>query len=99
MVIKETPTGILLAVYIQTRAAKTEYVGLHGETLKFRVAAPPVDGAANEALCRFLAKLFSVPKPSVHLSTGKTGRRKHVELKGVSLADVQHVLKLSASSN
>ena len=85
--------GVVLAAYIQPRAAKTEYVGIHGDALKFRMTAPPVEGAANEELCRFLAKLFSISKTAVHIEMGETGRRKRVRLNGVSTDNVRRVLQ------
>ncbi|GJL52894.1 MAG: hypothetical protein NPIRA02_00260 [Nitrospirales bacterium] len=87
--IEETPEGVILSVHIQPRAAKTEYIGLYRETaFKFRVMAPPVDGEANEALCRYLAKHFGVAKRSVVIVRGSNSRHKRVLLKGVS---VEHV--------
>ncbi|WP_447969229.1 DUF167 domain-containing protein [Nitrospira sp. M1] len=87
--IEETSDGVILAVHVQPRAAKTEYIGLYRDTaLKFRVMAPPVDGEANDALCRFLAKHFGLAKRSVVIVGGSKGRHKRVLLKGLS---VRHV--------
>ena len=93
--IEETKCGVILSIYAQPKASKTEYVGIHGNALKFRVAAPPVDGAANTALCEHLARLFSVSKSSVEVLIGKTGRRKKVKLTGVSPVRAQEVFQLS----
>ena len=83
--IQETHEGVVLTVYVQPRAAKTEYVGLYGETaLKIRVSAPPVDGAANEALCQFLSKYLGLPKKAVVIISGPGSRQKRVFLKGES---------------
>jgi uncharacterized protein (TIGR00251 family) len=60
-------------------------VGLHGDALKIRVAAPPVDGAANEAIIRFFADRLDVPRSRVRLTTGASGRRKVVEIQGIGL--------------
>ncbi len=87
--VKDTPEGVLLTVYVQPKAARTEYVGIHGQALKFRVAAPPVEGAANEELCRYLAKKYSVPVGSVVIRAGRGARHKQVLLKRVK---AQHVL-------
>lgn len=72
---------ILLAVYAQPRAARDEIVGPHGDALKIRIAAPPVDGEANEALCRFLAKLCGVAKSAVTVEGGDSGRRKIIRIR------------------
>lgn len=90
--ITQTSEGALLTIIVQPRAAKTEYVGPHGEALKFRISAPPVDGAANQALCRFLAELFSLPKHSVSVCSGHEARKKRVLLKGITASQVQKIL-------
>ncbi|RMH05105.1 MAG: YggU family protein [Nitrospirae bacterium] len=91
-ILRETNDGVLLRVTVQPRAARTEYVGLHGDTIKIRVAAPPVDNAANEALCRFLADWFRIPKRAVHLCAGHQGRQKQVKLQGISLHHAKTLL-------
>lgn len=72
---------LLLAVYIQPRASRDEITGQHGEALRIRVAAPPVDGEANAALCRFLADIFGVAKSAVSVEAGQSGRRKTVRIR------------------
>lgn len=78
---------MIVALHIQPGAKKTEVVGVHGEALKIRLAAPPVDGKANSALIEFLADLFELPKVRVTLVSGQTSRAKRVALSGVSLAE------------
>lgn len=82
--VQDGPEGASLSVIIQPRASRTEYVGVQGEALKFRVAAPPVEGAANEALCRFLATCFRVPFSQVMIQSGAGARRKRVLIRGVT---------------
>lgn len=72
---------LLLAVYIQPRASRDEITGQHGEALRIRIAAPPVDGEANAALCRFLADVFGVAKSAVSVESGQSGRRKTVRIR------------------
>ena len=72
---------LLLRVYAQPRASRDEIAGVHGDALKIRVAAPPVDGEANEALCRFLAKACGVAKSAVTVEAGDTGRNKTVRIR------------------
>src|SRR5690349_9294235 len=59
-IVQDTQTGVVLTVHVQPKASRTEYVGIHGNALKIRVAAPPVDGAANDELVRFLADCCAV---------------------------------------
>lgn len=67
---------LILQVYVQPRASRDEICGLHGDSLKVRITAPPVDGKANQYLCKFLAKEFGVAKSKVSLLSGETGRLK-----------------------
>lgn len=90
--IAESPAGALLTVLVQPNAPRTEYVGVHGDALKFRVAAPPVDGAANDALCAYLARRFGLVKTSVTVQTGRGARRKRILLRGISVERVASVL-------
>ena len=76
--------GLVLTLHIQPAAKKTEFVGLHGEAMKIRLAAPPVDGKANAALCAFLADFCDVPKAAVTLLSGETSRAKRVRIDGAS---------------
>lgn len=82
--------GILLQLLIQPRASKTEIVGLHGTPprLKIRVAAPPVDGAANEELIRFLSKKLKKAKSFFIIHRGMTGKTKDVICLGMSIDDL-----------
>ena len=80
--------GTRLALRVQPRAARSEVAGRHGEALKVRLAAPPVDGAANEALVRFLAEALQVPRAAVTLVAGPASRSKVVQVAGLAPADV-----------
>jgi len=75
---------ITLTLHIQPGAKKTAFAGLHGDALKIRLAAPPVDGKANEALLRFVAEALTLPKSAVSLKSGQTSRRKVLELQGAT---------------
>jgi uncharacterized protein (TIGR00251 family) len=77
----ESGHRLLLTLHIQPGAKRTEAVGLHGDALKIRLAALPVDGAANSALLEFLAEIFDVPQRQVTLKQGLTSRRKIVEIR------------------
>lgn len=69
---------LLLYLRIQPRAARDEIVGPHGDRLKVRITAPPVEGKANAHLLKFLAKRFGVPRSRVVLLGGEAGRDKRV---------------------
>jgi len=86
--IKISPEGILLPCHIQPGASKNAFKGIHGESLKFAISAPPVEGKANAGLKEFLAKKLSVSKSSVDIVSGESSRIKRVFLKNVSLQDL-----------
>ena len=75
--------GVLLfQVSVVPRASRSEIMGAHNGALRVRIAAPPVDGAANEELMRLLAKRLSVPRNAVEIRSGLTGRLKTVRVTG-----------------
>ena len=71
-------------IYVQPRASKTAVAGMHDGCVKVRLAAPPVDGAANAALIEFVAERLGLAKSHVRIVTGQASRRKVVEVDGVS---------------
>jgi uncharacterized protein (TIGR00251 family) len=76
-------TSARLVVQVQPRAKRSEVAGAHGDAIKVRLAAPPVDGAANEELVRFLAERLGVSRRDVAITAGLTSRRKHVHIAGL----------------
>jgi uncharacterized protein len=85
--VEPTPGGVRLTLHVQPRASRTGLAGLHGDAIKVRLAAPPVGGAANAELVRFLAELLGVARSAVEIVSGETGRRKVVRIDGVGVAD------------
>ena len=83
---------ISLTLHIQPGAKKTECAGLHGDALKIRLAAPPVDGKANEALVKFVAERLGLAKSAVLLKSGQTSRRKVLEVAGTTAAAIKQLL-------
>ena len=90
--IKETDTAVTLKVRAQPRAARTEIIGEHDGALKIKIAAPPLNGKANEECRRFLAKLLNVSATSVEIISGETSRDKIVRIKGISARRVLEAL-------
>ncbi|HXV15458.1 MAG TPA: DUF167 domain-containing protein [Gemmatimonadaceae bacterium] len=87
--VKSGLAGVRFGVHVQSRASRTELAGVHGAALKVRLHAPPVDGAANDELVKFLAKSLGVARRAVRIVAGQTSRSKVVEIEGVSAASVQ----------
>ena len=71
---------ISLTVRVQPNARRDEIVGLHGDALKIKVAAPAVDNKANAALVDFLSETLGVPRTAIVIRHGVTGRRKVLEI-------------------
>ena len=72
--------SVVLVLHIQPGARKTEVAGLHGDALKIRLAAPPVDGKANAALLAWLAGELRCPRRDLVLLRGESSRRKQVQV-------------------
>lgn len=94
--VEPAPGGVRLTLYVQPRASRTELAGIHGGALKLRIAAPPVDGAANLELLRFLAELLGVPRSRLALVAGSGARRKLVLVQGVSVGLAERKLGFPA---
>lgn len=77
---RSTGPVVEIAVHVQPGAKRTEIAGRHGDALKIRLAAPPVDGKANDALIAFLAESFGVPRRRVTLLRGAKSRDKVVRI-------------------
>ena len=80
------PTGIRITLHVQPGARKSEVAGEHGEALKIRLAAPPVEGKANAELLRWLADYLGVPRKTVTLLSGERNRHKIVAVDGLDAA-------------
>src|SRR5712671_4317674 len=86
--------GMKVRVTLKVRAGarRTEFAGRYGEAWKLHVAAPPVDGKANDAIIRFLAGLVRVPASSVRIVTGLSGTTKLAEIEGVSPEQLERAM-------
>jgi uncharacterized protein (TIGR00251 family) len=87
------PTRI--EIYIQPRASTTELAGTHDGLIKIRIAAPPVENAANIALIDFIAKRLGIAKRNVRIVSGMASRRKTLEIDGVSAETISASLARS----
>ena len=79
---------VRLEVYIQPRASTTELAGTHDGLIKIRIAAPPVENAANLALIEFIARRLGIAKRCVRVVSGAASRRKMLEIEGVNTETV-----------
>lgn len=83
---------IVFTVRVVPRASRSSVAGEHDGALKVRVAAPPVDGAANEELIRCLARLFGVPARNVEITGGQTAKLKQIRVKGASREQLETIV-------
>lgn len=85
--------AVTFTVRAQPRAIKSALAGEVEGALKVKIAAPPVDGAANEELIRFLAKLFEVPRRAITILSGETGKNKIVRIQGIDASYLETKLR------
>ena len=90
---KLSNNSLSLNVYVQPRASRNKFAGMHGKAVKLCITAPPVDDKANGAVLIFLSKLFGIPKSAMHIKSGRQGRNKQIIISGPSLAQAEKALE------
>lgn len=90
--LREDQHGVIMPCWIQPKSSIDAIAGVHGDAIKITITAPPVDGKANEHLCKCVAKLAGIPKSSVELVSGMTSRRKVIRLYGITKAELLTLL-------
>jgi uncharacterized protein (TIGR00251 family) len=84
--------ALFLKIHLLPRAAKDEICGVHGDAIKVKVTAPPIEGKANMALQRFIAKKLNLAYSHVEIMAGKRSREKILKISGISRAAVEKAL-------
>lgn len=95
--VRDTAQGAQFLLRVQPRSSRNAIAGVismgdKGEAVKLAITAPPVDGKANQAVIEFLARLFGVPKSSVAIVSGETGRNKMIAVRGLGAEQVRKAL-------
>lgn len=90
--LRPVPEGFFLRVKVTPKASRTEAIGVVEGVLRIKVQAPPVDGAANEAVREFLAKRLGRPRRDVVLERGETSREKTFMIRGVGESEIRSLL-------
>ena len=93
--ITEKDGALRFEVHAKPRSKKSRIVGPRGDALEVALAAPPVDGAANEELVRFLAEALGVPRRSVTLVRGETSQKKLVAIDSTNLDAAELLARLA----
>ncbi len=91
---KESASSATISVKIQPRASKNEIIRREGGELKIRLTAPPVDGAANEALVKLLSGELGVARSRVEIVSGQSSRDKIMRIDGLSSEEVERLLNI-----
>ncbi len=78
--IEEKKGDLLFRIFVQPKSSKNVISGIHGDALKVKITAPPVDGAANAMCIKFFSKLLGVSKSSLEIASGQSGRNKRVRV-------------------
>lgn len=79
--LQKTKDGFVIKIHIVPNSSKTQIVGQHGDKLKIKIKAPPVDGKANEEIIQFFCKKFGLKKNQAELVTGHTSKSKNILLR------------------
>jgi uncharacterized protein (TIGR00251 family) len=80
---------VCIWIYVQPRASKSGFVGIHDGCLKLAITSPPVDNKANRAVISYLAEFFHIARNCIRLNSGEKSRRKLLCIKGVGVAEIQ----------
>ncbi len=92
----EKPEGTVIKIFVQPRSSKNMIAGLHGDALKIKLTAPPVDNAANKMCIQYLAKKLGVSKSTLEIISGQTSRSKQVLVRATDLQLKEKIRSLSA---
>jgi len=92
--VRDTAHGAQFALRVQPRASRNAIAGTIGDAVKLAITAPPVDGKANQAVIEYLARFFRVPKSSIMIVSGETGRNKLIAIRGMIAEQVLKALNL-----
>lgn len=87
--INQSNNGVIIIVHAVPRATADAVQGLHGDALKIRLHAPPVDGKANEALISFLSRKLNIPKGYIAVKSGANQRRKIISISGLTKSEIE----------
>jgi uncharacterized protein (TIGR00251 family) len=84
LILQEKRRGVVFEILLQPRASRNEIAGVHGDCLKVRVTAPPVEGKANQACIDCIAHALGLKRSEVEILSGHTARRKRLHVSGIT---------------
>lgn len=93
--LRESREGLILQLQVQPGARRNEITGLHGDRLKIKIKAPPVDGAANLEIIRFFAEVLGIRRQEIEITSGESSRQKNLRVQGsLSAEDIRARLQI-----
>jgi uncharacterized protein (TIGR00251 family) len=90
--IRETETGVMFSIRVLPKSSRSEITGIQDDALKIKIAAPPVEGRANEACMELLAERLGVRKSQISIVSGHQSRKKTVAVAGLKKKDIESLL-------
>lgn len=84
--VRPAKDGVNISIYVQPGASESAWCGRMGDSLKLRIAARPIEGEANKAVCTYIANFLGIAKSNVSVSRGDTGRQKTIHVAGDSVS-------------
>jgi uncharacterized protein (TIGR00251 family) len=90
--ITETPSGLIINALLTPRSSRNKILKIHDGALKIAIQAPPVDGAANDELVKFLAKTFGLARRDILITSGHAAKRKTLALSGLTKKQLLDIL-------
>jgi uncharacterized protein (TIGR00251 family) len=97
--IHDSPAGVVIEVKVMPRSSRNRIDGIRGDRLLVRLTAPPVEGAANDALREVLGRALGIPATLIQIAAGSHSRQKRVVIPGVAAADVAGRLALPSEDS
>lgn len=90
--VSETENGVVFNIRVIPRASRCELAGVQGDALKIRIAAPPVEGAANKECIKFLSDMLGVKKSQIKIISGHKSKNKKFSISGISRKEIEDIV-------
>jgi len=97
LIIREYKNGVVFPAQVQPRAKKSQVTGVQEGALRIKIGAPPVEGAANEALIKLLSRFLGIRKTSIEILKGKSAHRKLIHCRNLGSEELKHILEQARS--
>lgn len=89
----ENKEGVVISLFVQPNAPRSEIIGEYNQLLKIKIKSPPVEGKANDEIIRFFSDIFHLAKNKIEILSGDKSKQKRVLMKGLTVSQIQEVLR------